>query len=333
MTRTAHEVVDEPVDDAVARKSGGGCMTALLSLLTLAFLAWAALPIVELDVERYTVALTALTPYAVVAGGVLVLLGLLLRRWLNVLFALLATAALIYTVVPRVLPDEVAAEGEPLRVLSVNTYFGGADAATIVEEVRGRRVDVLSLQELTPEMVAELDRAGLFAELPNRVLQPGPKADGTGIVSRYPLRELALVPRTTLAQPSALVDLPVGRDVEFVAVHPLYPMGADTATVWAHDLVALPEPSLTGQPRVMAGDFNATLDHTRLKDLIGRGYLDAAATVGAGLTPTWPADWTAPPVAIDHVLSSGGVRAEDHEVIDIPGSDHRAVFTTLRVAG
>ena len=333
MTRMAYEVADEPVEDEVGRKTGGGCMTALLSLLTLAFLAWAALPIVELDVERYTVALTALTPYAVVAGVVLVLVAAALRRWLNVLLALLATAALIYTVAPRVLPDQVSAEGEPLRVLSVNAYFGGADAAAIVDEVRARRVDVLSLQELTPEMVAGLERAGLFAELPNRVLHAGPKADGTGIVSRYPLRELALVPRTTLAQPSALVDVPVGRDVEFVAVHPLYPMGADTATIWAHDLVALPEPSLSGRPRVMAGDFNATLDHTRLKDLIGRGYLDAGASVGAGLTPTWPAGWTAPPVTIDHVLSSGGVRAEDYEVVDIPGSDHRAVFTTLRVAG
>lgn len=333
MTRTAHEVADEPVEDEIARKPGGGCMTALLSLLTLAFLAWAALPIVELDVERYTVALTALTPYAVVVGVVLVLLGTVLRRWLNVLFALLATAALIYSVAPRALPDQVSAEGEPLRVLSINTYFGGADATKIVDEVRGRRVDVLSLQELTPEGVAELERAGLFAELPHRVLQSGPKADGTGIVSRYPLRELALVPRTTLAQPSALVDLPVGRDVEFVAVHPLYPMGKGTAEIWAHDLVALPEPSLSGQPRVMAGDFNATLDHTRLKDLIGRGYLDAGASLGEGLTPTWPSSWTAPPVTIDHVLSSGGVRAEDYEVVDIPGSDHRAVFTTLRVAG
>ncbi|SFS57057.1 endonuclease/exonuclease/phosphatase family protein [Saccharopolyspora flava] len=332
MTRVAHEVPDEVADD-VARRPGGGCATALLSLVTLAFAVWAALPVVELDVERYTVALTALAQYAVVVGAVLVLLGMLLRRWLNVLIALVATVALAYTVAPRALPDGIAAEGEPLRVLSVNTYFGRADATTIVDAVRSRRVDVLSLQELTPEMVAKLEGAGLFAELPNRVLHPGPQADGTGIVSRYPLRELALVPPTTLAQPSALVDVPVGRDVEFVAVHPLYPMGEGTAHIWARDLASLPEPSLTGRPRVMAGDFNATLDHTRLKDLIGRGYVDAAGALGEGLTPTWPSGWTAPPVTIDHVLTSGGVRPEDYEVFDVPGSDHRAVLTTLRVAG
>ncbi|RRO17368.1 endonuclease/exonuclease/phosphatase family protein [Saccharopolyspora rhizosphaerae] len=326
------EVVEEPVDEVV-RKPGGGCATAVLSLLTLGFACWAALPVVELDVDRYTVALTALAQYAVVVGAVLVLVALLLRRWLNVLVALLATAALAGTVAPRALPDQVSAQGEPLRVLSVNAYFGRAEAAAIVEQVRDRRVDVLSLQELTPELVAELERAGLFAELPNRVLHAGPLADGTGIVSRYPLRELALVPRTTLAQPSALVDLPVGRDVEFVAVHPIYPMGADTTPVWARDMVALPEPSLAGRPRVLAGDFNATLDHTRLKDLIGRGYVDAAGVLGEGLTPTWPSGWTAPPVTIDHVLSSGGVLPADYEVVDVPGSDHRAVFTTLRVAG
>ena len=42
------------------RARGGGCATALLTLLTLAFCGWAALSLAALDSDRYTVALAAL---------------------------------------------------------------------------------------------------------------------------------------------------------------------------------------------------------------------------------------------------------------------------------
>lgn len=319
-------------DVELPRKPGGGWTTALLTLVSLGFCGWAALSLAALDGNRYTVALTALTQYAVPAGAVLVLIGLFLRRWLNVLIVGLVTVALSYYVVPRALPDEMpAAAGEPMKVLSFNAYLGEADADRIVAAVRRNRVDVLSIQELTPDLLGRLDAAGLFAELPHRVLRPGPQGEGTGIVSRHPLRELNAVPETVLAQPSAVVDLP-GRDVELVAVHAFWPMGEDTVRTWQHDLRALPGPSHDDRARVLAGDFNATLDLTRMREFLGRGYTDAAAATGRGLLPTWPSGWFPPPVTIDHVLTSGNVRPEGYRVLDVPGSDHRAILATLRVA-
>ena len=47
---------------------------------------------------------------------------------------------------------------------------------------------------------------------------------------------------------------------------------------------------------------------------------------------TWPdrfPRWLGP--QIDHVLVTGGVTAETFSVHDIPGSDHRAVLTRLRL--
>ena len=323
--------VGHPEHAEPPRKRGGGCATALLTLLTLAFCGWAALSLAALDSDRYTVALAALTQYAVPVGVVLLLLGMFLRRWLSVLVVALVTAALGYCVVPRALPDQMPpAAGEPLKVLSFNAHLGRADADRIVAEVREHRVDALSIQELTPELLARLDAAGLFAELPNRVLHPGPAGEGTGIVSRHPLRELTGMPKTVLAQPSALVELP-GRDVELTAVHAFWPMGEQGIGTWERDLRALPGPSRTDRARVLAGDFNATLDLTRMREFIGRGYTDAAAATGNGLLPTWPADWFPPPVTIDHVLTSGNFRPEDYRVLDVPGSDHRAVLATLRV--
>ncbi|MCI2424014.1 endonuclease/exonuclease/phosphatase family protein [Saccharopolyspora sp. K220] len=317
------------------RKPGGVAVTAVLLLAALGFLVWSALPLAGLDTNRYTVALVALTQYAALAGIVLALLGLLLRRWLTALVVGLVTAALVVFVAPRAIPDTTPTQGVPLRVLSLNTYFGEADANQLVNLVRQNRVDVLSLQELTPEMVTALDAAGLARELPYRVFHPGPKADGSGIASRLPLRELSLVPKTTLAQPSARVDLPGPRDVEFVAVHPLYPVGQDTTAVWARDLAALPPPPADDTLRVMAGDFNATLDHTRLKYLIGRGYTDAAEATGGGLHPTWPGpgSWFPPPITIDHVLTSEGVVPQSYRTFDVAGADHRAIFAELVITG
>lgn len=306
-------------------------VSGLLLVLTLAFLAWAALPMLGLDSNRYTAALVALTEYAMLAGAVITVLALLLRRWLTVLTAGLVTAALVASVAPRALPDPPRpAQGMPVRVLSVNLYFGQAHAADVVDLVQRNQVDVLSLQELTPELVAALDHAGLASLLPNRVFHARRGASGSGIASRYPVSELSLVPETTFSQPSALIDLPGASDLEFVAVHPATPVSATDQ--WRNDLRALPVPTRSGNPRVLAGDFNATLDHSPLRELLGRGYEDAASVTGDGLGPTWPglAD-RLPPVTIDHVLVSGGVTVQGYQRFPLDTSDHRAILARLVV--
>lgn len=321
---------DEAEPAPRGRKSS--LVTALVVLAVLGLLGWSAPMLLGFDTSnRYTIALTALLQYALPLTAAVAVLALALRRWVSTLVAALLAVALAVVVVPRGVPDSPSpVQGTPLRVLSANLYFGRADPARIADLVRREHVDVLSLQELTPEALAALDRAGLSGLLPHRAVHAGPAADGTGLLSRYPLRELSLVPKTSLAQPSARIDLP-GRDVEFVAVHPLYPMGADTASTWLREITALPEPSGPA-PRVLAGDFNGTLDHAPLRALLGRGYADAAAVTGRGFVPTWGSG-RVPRVTIDHVLSSGGVAAQDYRVLDVPGSDHRAIFAHLVVPG
>ena len=71
---------------------------------------------------------------------------------------------------------------------------------------------------------------------------------------------------------------------------------------------ALPS-SGAGPPRVLAGDFNATLDHAELRRLLDRGYRDAAEQAGVALRPTWPAGKSLPTlVTIDHVLADPRIR-------------------------
>lgn len=327
-TLTAEPSASEPTPRRRRKVRG----TVLLWFFAAPYLVWVAIAPLGLDGNRYTVALAALTQYAVPFGVLLMLTALAMRRWLTTLAVVLASMLLISSVAPRVLPDAPRpVHGTPVHLLSLNGYYGRVDAERVVGLVREHDVDVLSLQELTPGLVSRLDRAGLAELLPHRMLRPG--ANGSGLASRYPLRELDLVHGTTMPHPSARARLPGDRAMDIVAVHPLYPMGRDTVPRWDRDLAALPDPSRGGPPRVLAGDFNATLEHTRMRDLLGRGYVDAAQAAGRGLHPTWPMPgrWLPPPVTIDHVLTSGPVAMTDYRTFEVSGSDHRAIYTRLVV--
>ena len=83
--------------------------------------------------------------------------------------------------------------------------------------------------------------------------------------------------------------------------------------------------------RILAGDFNATLDHAELRRLIATGYVDAASIVGEGLRPSWPVGRLLPPVTIDHVLADRRCGVRGVEVHTLPGSDHRAVIAELQI--
>jgi len=120
-----------------------------------------------------------------------------------------------------------------------------------------------------------------------------------------------------------------GPMVQLLAVHPAAP---DPGSVdeWRDDLNALPDAEPHGRVHVLAGDFNATLDHAELRQLIGTGYEDAASVVGAGLHGTWPEGRKVPPaVVIDHVLADKRVGVRAVSVHTIPSTDHRAVFAEL----
>jgi endonuclease/exonuclease/phosphatase (EEP) superfamily protein YafD len=250
--------------------------------------------------------------------------------------AAIAGAALTATVSRRAIPIRQPPAGGPtLRVLTANLLVGRAAAAHVVGLVRRTGADVLLLQELTGDAVIRLKRAGLSDLLPSEMTDiRADSALGSGIYGRYPLSEgMALTPALA-AQPTARLDLPSGRSVQLVCVHlraPSPPWSRGAAAVWRHELSLLPPP---GEPPViLAGDFNGTLDHARLRRLLRLGYADAASQVGKGLIPTWGREPRGYPamLAIDHILADRRCAVLDAAVYRLPGSDHRAVYAQLRL--
>lgn len=313
------------------RKSGFA--TFLLVVCAILFVAAAMVRLLGIDGTRYMIATTSLTPYITVAGLFIGLLALFRKRWVVGLTMTIVAVVLVANVAPRAFSDaRPNGVGQQVRLMTSNLLTGIADADAIVREVKARRVDILTMQELTPEMVRDLQRAGLDQVLPNRVFLDEPGGSGSGIASRYPLKLRNLTPPGTLQQAGALVDLP-GKDIEVVSVHPLPPVVTDGPEAWQRELAGLPAPDSTGALRVLAGDFNATLDHVGLTRLLNKGYVDAADQVGKGLIHTWPSKvgiWP-PPVTIDHVLVDTKILVDTLDVFDVPGSDHRAIVTQFVV--
>lgn len=305
-------------------------MTAICWVLAGFFLLWAVVRIGGLERGFPLVQLIAYTPYGLLLSLLALLVVVLFRRWLAAGFLLLAVLALALAVLPREIggPEEVPG-GQAVRILSTNLYGGHADATEVAALVRSRDVDLVAVQELTPRAVENLDRAGFSTDYPHRVLQPAAGATGGGIFSRWPLHDLGRL-EAEFNQPVAAVEVPGSIPFQLASVHPMAPSIPARTGQWAREFEMLPAASSGDLPLVLAGDFNATLDHVKLRDLIDTGYRDAAEVVGNGMVSTWPSriEWKLP-VTIDHVLAEAGISFGSYDVEKISGTDHRAVFAEL----
>jgi endonuclease/exonuclease/phosphatase family metal-dependent hydrolase len=299
--------------------------------------AWAAARLTAADRVRRTeisaVRLLSFTPQ--VAGTApWAVLGLRLagqRR--PAAMAAVAAAALGVVVGSRAIPrPQPTARGPMLRVLTANLYRGQADAEVIVDTVRQVDADVLFLQELTPDAVTRLKQAGLGDLMPYTQLElRGRGSRGSGIYSRFPLSEGPRVAPVRAAQPTALLELPAGKAVELVCVHPAAPASRIGGAVqWRDELAVLPPPGEL--PRVLAGDFNATLDHAAFRDVLRLGYADAALQAGKALAPTWAPPGKGALLTLDHVLVDQRCAVLACSVHLVPGSDHRAVYAEIQLS-
>ncbi len=307
--------------------------TAPAWLIVLPFALWALVRVTGFEPGYHAVRFLAFTPYAA-AGAVLaaVIVALAIRRPLPAVVGAVSAVALLAAVAPRAIGDrgEPPADARALRVLSVNVRFGDADARAVVALVRRTRTDVLSLQELPPDCVERLERAGLRDVLPHREVAALPGAQGMGLYSRFPLAREPAPPGTTNPFVTAVADVPGTDGVRVMAIHHAAPLRPSSIRRWRRDFRALPKASDGGLPRILVGDFNATLDHPEMRELLDDGYADAAEEAGNGLKPTWPRLKRYPPlVHIDHVLAPDDAVFGEVSIHDVADTDHRAVFAEV----
>jgi endonuclease/exonuclease/phosphatase family metal-dependent hydrolase len=291
---------------------------------------WALLRLLGIGNGFPLAPLMAFTPYAGIAALLVAGVALALRNWAAAFVATAATLLLAIAVLPRAVGDgTVEANGrETFVVLAANVHHGGADPDGIVALVDRFHPDLLSVEELTPSFNRKLAAAGLGSRLPNTVLETHRSTSGAGLYSHLPMRKLPSPHRFVFRMPRAELTLRDGRPLRVVGVHP-YPPQMNRTGEWEEALASLPGTG-RGAPWLLAGDFNATLDQTQLRDLLDRGYRDAGDVAGKGLEPTFPSGGhLIPPVTIDHVLAEPSFGIVSYSVVDLPGSDHRAIEAEL----
>ncbi|WP_280218371.1 endonuclease/exonuclease/phosphatase family protein [Nocardia neocaledoniensis] len=265
-------------------------------------------------------------------GAVVGLILLLIARsWRSAVAGAVVLAGVLWLVVPSYIPESRAAAGPELVVLQSNLLFGQADPAAVVAAVRDNDVDVLTTEELTDGAIERLRAAGLDELLPYTYLEPARSGGGgTGIYSRYPLRDTVKYDGFIMSNISVTMEHPQRGPISVFAFHPIPPNLDFDA--WSAEMRRVDEILAAGSaPAIVGADFNATHDHSAYRALLDGPFASAADQTGDGILLTFPADrrW-GPVIGIDHVLVAGGV-AQQVRTLTIPGTDHRAVLASVRM--
>lgn len=235
--------------------------------------------------------------------------------------------------------EQVAARpAYTLTVMSSNLLVGRADEAQVLRTAAEYGVDLLVVQEITPEALGELERLGLGEAYPHRAGEPADSPAGTMVFSTRPL---TAVERLETDFGSYAMDVAAeGGPFRLYAVHPGPPTG--DAGGWRADLDAIAAAVARDEGvDLVVGDFNATADHAPFRRVLDAGLRDAAEMANTGWQPTWPVDGRfrvlgvplPTVVAIDHVLVGDQLVADDVVTVEIDGTDHRAVVASLAAGG
>lgn len=263
------------------------------------------------------------------AFGLVVLAAVLVRRLALGVLAVPLLAGLVWQgswVAPYCTADH-GPHAASLRLAVINIQNGEGDPDQLVATTAD--ADVLVVIEHSAASRAALADRGI-TERYAQAVHVDAGVGGTSIYSRFPFDELGSGP-TIFGSPAVRVHHPSG-PIVVVAVHPVNPMGG--ARAWLDDAAALRGFVLshTGEPLVVAGDFNAIDRHATMRPLLTTdGFRSTAEIAGAGFQRTWPTNHPTAPrvIGIDHVLVNDRLTATKHRTFTIPGTDHAGILTDV----
>jgi endonuclease/exonuclease/phosphatase family metal-dependent hydrolase len=276
-------------------------------------------------------ALAALSPYLMACAAVGLVPLSCSRSWLLTGAAAVLVIACVAVEAPLWAGSGDAPGAHRVVVMTVNARLGEARADDIVAAVTRDGVDILAVQELTPQMQGDLISAGVLGALPFQATDPRAGAEGAGLWSRLAVSNVQRREDFSYAFVSADIAVAAGAaPMRFSSAHMAGP--TPDATGWARDIGHLPavlQGMPAGRPVVVAGDLNATPDIRQFRRLLRGGFEDAAIHANAGLLETYPADAAYPPlIAIDHVLTRDAHAAAVHTV-KIRDTDHLALIANI----
>jgi endonuclease/exonuclease/phosphatase family metal-dependent hydrolase len=244
-------------------------------------------------------------------------------------------------------PAPVSQPTTQFVIATYNIYFGNTNLPGVVEAIRKSQADLVCLQETNRQSEAFLRRQ-LGGQYKHMVFQNAPAAGGFGFLSVLPLREVRYYPRK---------HGPFGMFTARVKL-----AGVETCVTNLHLMPVMPQPNRNvlavllesegvrareieyfrgllppKMPLILAGDLNSISSMSAPTFLRNNGLVDSFASV----TPepdghiTWQGTHTGRSWKhrIDYIFHSGEFRTAASRVLQMAGSDHYAVVSTLAAGG
>lgn len=227
-----------------------------------------------------------------------------------------------------------------ITVLAWNTLGNATGAETIAQVALDNDADVVSLPETTDAVATEvairMREAGSPMWAHHVVFDNTAAARSTSILISPNLGSYEVMEQdgNTSVLPTVIATPTEGNGPTIVAVHAVAPI-ADEMANWRKDLEWL-STACSRDNIIMAGDFNATVDHMAGlgtdEATLGRCH-DGASATGNGAVGTWNTSWPALLGSpIDHVMATSNWRFLGSEILtnyDDAGSDHRPIVARL----
>ena len=234
---------------------------------------------------------------------------------------------------------------DALTVATWNTQSGVAAADEIVRMLVDRPIDIVTLQELTPEVASAIEAdATLMSRYPYRALEARQGVTGVGILSRFPMSTAPY--ETEPVRLEARVQLP-DREIVVLVAHPFpgrigqvaqIPIDFDpTERDQELQLVRTRVTTLdaAGESVLLIGDFNTAPTESAFGPLTA-GLHDAHAEAGLGPGWTWrPARFAFTRIAllrIDLVLSTAALQPVRTDIACPERGDHCLLTAWLDLA-
>lgn len=323
----------------------------LVMIVVVCFLALRFLP-VELATGRAIPELASFIPLMIIPTLVCLVLAICWRRWA---LLVLCAACLVLNgawhigyfvptnrvsdVATRAVAASADVDDAYARIMTLNTANGNAIAEEIVDLCKEENVEILCLQELSSQMVVDLQNAGINEVLPYSLISDAAisvsNGGRNGIWTAAPMdnESTNLLTIETSSMPAGTVQIG-DAFVRIVSVHPNSPVrGAQD--LWDAGLSTIGTLSEYNHAYLIMGDFNSTWDHARFRELLGSTFLDASESSGEGFHMTYPANLAIPSlIEIDHIVYSkdSGIVVSSLETKTISGTDHKALLATLEAS-
>jgi endonuclease/exonuclease/phosphatase (EEP) superfamily protein YafD len=214
------------------------------------------------------------------------------------------------------------------------------DHTAAFDYLRNHPVDILSLQELTPDVAARLTE-----ELPGYVIaysHPMTNSHGSvilvSVASGIEVRSADIIhlPEYSVRPIiEAMLDID-GHSVAFLSLHVIRPVSAWNTDFQQIEFASAAEWSrqqqAQGQTVLIMGDLNSTSWSRNFRQFQQAGQLHNSER-GFGLEPTWPASLPALfTIPIDHCLYSPGIIIVKRFIGPFLGSDHAPIHIQFALA-